>query len=124
MPAEIIPSSEQVTADQREDTLELMCGCQARRWRDRASARTDQEGGRHAAAAKDVMVRVRQHQENMWLGGLRRDRAVDQQESHTERPHRRHDRPIVDLLAATASRDRARRAAARCAALVRMMPCC
>jgi hypothetical protein len=26
MPAEIIPSSEQVTADQREDTLELMCG--------------------------------------------------------------------------------------------------
>ena len=71
----------------------------ARRWRDRASARTDQEGGRQQ---RRRMVRVRQHQENMWLGGLRRDRAVDQQESHTERPHRRHI--MIDIVAAARSR--------------------
>ena len=47
-------------------------------------------------------MRVRQHQENMWLGGLRRDRAVDQQESHTERPHRRHI--MIDIVAAARSR--------------------
>ena len=56
------------------------------------------------------MVRVRQHQENMWLGGLRRDRAVDQQESHTERPHRRHI--MIDIVAAARSRRPAAGAAA------------
>ena len=79
----------------------------ARRWRDRASARTDQEGGRQQ---RRRMVRVRQHQENMWLGGLRRDRAVDQQESHTERPHRRHDRDMTRCCRARAARDRGGRA--------------